>query len=639
MIKTVKELKGGKITAKLKEQFNDVFQKDFSKPIKGFEAELILKDNPPIFKKAYNVPYRLRDKVSVYLDKLEKEKVIMPINTSEWASPIIIVIKKNNDIRLVIDCKVSLNKYIIPNTYPLPTAQDLFAGLAGCKVFCALDLEGAYTQLSLSERSRKFMVINTIKGLYTYNRLPQGATSSASIFQPVMDQVLKGIDNVYCYLDDVLIAGKNLEECKQKLYSVLERLSSANIKVNWEKCKFFVSDLPYLGHILSEKGLLPCLNKISTIQKATVQRNVTELKSYLGLLNYYNRFLPGLSTKLYHLYNLLKSNVKYVWDINRERAFQESKNMLIKTDFLEFYDPLKPVVVVTDASGYGLGGVNSHDIDGIEKPICFTSFSLNSAQKNYPILHLEALALVSVIKKFHKFLYGQKFTVYTDHKPLVGIFGKEGKNSIYVTRLQRYILEMSIYDFEIKYRPSAKMGNADFCSRFPLEQEVPKECDFIRSINFTKDMPLNFNKIGQMTKEDEFLMNIICYLAKGWPPKLDKYLAKEFSNKDELEIVDECLLYKTRVVIPQLLQGEILKLLHVNHAGMCKMKQLARGTVFWFGINSDIEKYVSSCDVCSSMAIVPKQTGESKWIATTKPFSRIHIVFFFILNKEPFCFW
>lgn len=330
-------------------------------------------------------------------------------------------------------------------------AQDLFARLAGCNVFCALDLAGAYTQLSLSERSRKFMVINTIKGLFTYNRLPQGASSSASIFQQVMDQVLLGIKNVCVYLDDVLIAGKDQQDCKEKLYIVLDKLSKVNIKINWDKCKFFVTELEYLGHIISGKGITPCASKISTIKQAKVPTNVTELKSYLGLINYYNKFIPNLSSKLYYLYNLLKSNVQFKWDDNCNRALEKSTHLLLETDFLEFYDPDKPIIVVTDASGYGLGGVIAHIVDGVEKPICFTSFSLNDAQKKYPILHLEALALVCTIKKFHKYLYGQKFTVFTDHKPLVGIFDKEGKHAIFVTRIQRYILELSVYDFDIQY--------------------------------------------------------------------------------------------------------------------------------------------------------------------------------------------
>lgn len=147
-----------KLINEIKNDYKDAFLKSFSKPIKGFEADLVLKSEVPIFRKAYDVPYRLRDKVLDYLTRLETEKVITPIKTSEWASPVIVVIK-NNEIRLVIDCKVSLNKFIIPNTYPLPTPQDVFAGLANCKYFCALDLEGAYTQLSLSNRSKQFMVI------------------------------------------------------------------------------------------------------------------------------------------------------------------------------------------------------------------------------------------------------------------------------------------------------------------------------------------------------------------------------------------------------------------------------------------------------------------------------------------------
>lgn len=295
-----------------------------------------------------------------------------------------------------------------------------------------------YTQLELTERSKKFVVINTMKGLYRYNRLPQGASLSASIFQQVMDKVLEGIENVSCYLDDVLIAVKTVDDCKAKHLLVLERVAKANIKENFEKCNFFVTELTHLGHFISDKELRPCPDKILTIEKANSPNNESELKFFLGLLSYYHKFIPNLSSKLYPLYNLLKNDVRYVWDDNCQKAFLESKNLLIKTNFLEFYDPRKPIVVISDASSYGLGRLIAHVVDGTEKPISFTSFSLNSAQKKYPILHLEALALVCTIKKFHKYLYGQHFTVYTDHKPLVGIFGKEGRNSIFVTRLQPF---------------------------------------------------------------------------------------------------------------------------------------------------------------------------------------------------------
>lgn len=242
----------------IKRKFPSVFDKDMSRPIKGYVGDLVLKDDKPIFRKAYDVPLRLKQKVLNCFDDLQKDGIIEPIEASEWASPVVVVIKKDQGIRLVIDCKATINKVIVSNSYPLPLIQDIFSTLSGAKYFCSLDLAGAYTQLLLSERSKKFMVINTIKGLYRYNRLPQGAASSAAIFQKVMDQVLHGLDNVVCYLDDVLICGKTLKECKEKLYLVLERLAKANIKVKMEKCKFFVDELPYLGHVITDKGLLPC---------------------------------------------------------------------------------------------------------------------------------------------------------------------------------------------------------------------------------------------------------------------------------------------------------------------------------------------------------------------------------------------
>lgn len=158
----------GNVVFDLRVRFPKIFDGDFSHPIIGFEADLVLKEERPVFRKAYEVPFKLKDKVVEHLDSLEMQNIITPIQVSEWASPVVIVLKKDNEIRMVIDCRVSINKFIIPDTYPLPLAQDIFASLSECKWFCCLDLAGAYTQLQLSKRSRKFVVINTIKGLYTY---------------------------------------------------------------------------------------------------------------------------------------------------------------------------------------------------------------------------------------------------------------------------------------------------------------------------------------------------------------------------------------------------------------------------------------------------------------------------------------
>ncbi|XP_058445439.1 uncharacterized protein K02A2.6-like [Malaya genurostris] len=206
---------------------------------------------------------------------------------------------------------------------------------------------------------------------------------------------------------------------------------------------------------------------------------------------------------------------------------------------------------------------------------------------------------------------------------------------------------MSIYNFDIQYRPSSRMGNADFCSRFPLKEEVPKYLDeeLIRNINFGREFPIDSKKIAEVTRTDEFLMEIIKFIKTGWPKRVDKRFVDVCSNQHELEIIDDCLLYQDRVVIPQVMQSGILKLLHANHAGVVKMKLLARRSVYWFGINKDIENFAKQCDICSSMTVAPKQKIESKWTPTTRPFSRLHIDFFyfehrtFLLVVDSFSKW
>lgn len=165
------------------------------------------------------------------------------------------------------------------------------------------------------------------------------------------------------------------------------------------------------------------------------------------------------------------------------------------------------------------------------------------------------------MKKFHKFLYGMHFTIYTDHKPLIGIFGKEGKHPMTVTRLQRYIMELSIYDCDIVYRPSSRMGNADFCSRFPLSEEVPREfCrDFVKHLNFTDNFPIDYREVAKATLSDDFLQSIKQYIKKGWPDRLERRFRDIYSHYQALEEVDGCILFQDRVVIPESLKSKILQ--------------------------------------------------------------------------------
>lgn len=252
--------------------------------------------------------------------------------------------------------------------------------------------------------------------------------------------------------------------------------------------------------------------------------------------------------------------------------------------------------------------------------------------KKYPILHLEALALVCVIKKFHKFLFGQQFKVFTDHKPLIGIFGREGRNSIFVTRLQRYVMELSIYDFVIEYRPGSKLGNADFCSRFPLDQKIPGNLDqeYIKSLNFSNELPIDLTLVSKETQKDKYLSEIIKFMTFGWPKKITMQDRDFFAQRSKLELVDGIMMVEDKVVIPYSLREGVLTLLHTNHQGMVKMKTLARRSVFWPGLTLDIEEFVKSCDSCAKMEVVKKSEPLGSWIPTTRPFSRLHADFFYL---------
>jgi len=230
--------------------------------IKNYKAEILLKNNvKPIFHKAYTVPFKLRDKVNIEIKGLVNEGILEQFKFSKWASPIVIVPKKNGSIRICVDCNVTINTFIQTQHYPLPNIEDLFASMANCAVFCVLDLSEAYQQLELSTNSKEYLTINTLKGLFRFTRLTFGVASAPAIFQSTIDQILLGLENVFCYLDDILIGEKTVEKYRQKLELVLDRLNKFNVAINMGKCKLFEKEVDYLGHMLSNKGISPQIKK------------------------------------------------------------------------------------------------------------------------------------------------------------------------------------------------------------------------------------------------------------------------------------------------------------------------------------------------------------------------------------------
>lgn len=216
-------------------------------------------------------------------------------------------------------------------------------------------------------------------------------------------------------------------------------MNEHNVKINLDKSEFFRREIEYLGHLLTDEGLKPCESKLKAITDAPVPENLTQLKSYLGLINYYAKFLPNLSSELHVLYEMTKKGRKFIWTAECERVFQNSKRLLVGDEVLTLYDPDKPIVISCDASPYGIGAVLSHVVGNVEKPIMFASSTLSNSERNYAQLHREALAVVWSVKKFHKYIYGKRVIIYSDHEALKSIFSQtKGMPAVAAAWIQRW---------------------------------------------------------------------------------------------------------------------------------------------------------------------------------------------------------
>ena len=260
----------------------------------------IRNDAQPKFCKARSVPFALKEPIEQELDRLEASGIIKKVTHSEWAAPIV-----------AVPCKVTINSSLDVDQYPLPKPDDLFATLAGGKKFTKLDLSQAYQQLLLDDESKKIVTINTHRGLYQYTRLPFGVASAPAMFQKFMDTILQGIPHVICYIDDILITGKDDADHLKNLEAVLQRLQQHGLRLKLPKCYFMKLTVDYLGHLIDAEGLHATSEKLKAIVKAPTPKNVTELRSFLGLVNYYGKFLPNLSTFLHPLNNLLHHDCKW----------------------------------------------------------------------------------------------------------------------------------------------------------------------------------------------------------------------------------------------------------------------------------------------------------------------------------------
>ncbi|CAM4597728.1 unnamed protein product [Leuciscus chuanchicus] len=476
---------------------------------------------------------------------------------------------------------------------PIPRVEDLFNTLLGGKQFSKLDLSHAYQQIVMDDASKKYLTINTHRGLFTYNRLPFGVSSAPAIFQQTMENLLQGLPRVAVYLDDIILTGRDEVEHLSTLDEVLRRLKDAGLRLHRSKCAFLQSEVEYLGHVVNAEGLHPVQSKVRAIEEAPSPTTVTELKAYLGLLNYYNKFLPSLATHLAPLHKLLRKDVSWAWNKEQEEAFQNSKQLLKSAKVLGHYSADKDLVLACDASPYGVGAVLSHVMeDGSEKPLGFMSRTLTPAEKRYSQLDKEGLAIIFGIKRFHKYIYGRTFTITTDHKPLISLFHEK--------------------------KPVPQMGHQEY-------REEEDETDQVLMLEVMEDPPIMTKQVRQWTAKDKILPQVLAWCLKGWPREVDAVYKPYSQRKLELSVKDGCVLWGARVVVPQRSRKAILKQLHHTHPGISRMKGLARSYVWWPGMDSEIEKEVQSCHTCQESRNPPAGAPLHPWEWPETPWSRLHV--------------
>ena len=604
----------------------------------------------PVHGAVRKVPFPRRTLVGEGIDdNISKEVWKGPLDWSEWATPIVPVFRPGKPPRLCADYRTTLNPHLAPVSFPMPTMEESFACLAGNVVFSKLDLKDAYLQVPVDEESARLLTVTTHKGLFSVHRLPFGLATAPILFQRLLTGLLRGIDGVVIWLDDILVAARQRGVHDDRLREVLRRLSDAGLRLHPTKCTLYQSCVEYLGHRVDTHGITPLESKVLAVLKAPPPTDVSQLSSFIGKLNFYDRFFEDRATKLEPLYRLLEKNKQWVWGEAEQAAFEAAKHMLASTKLLVHYDLEKEVIVCCDASPYGLGAVLAHRYpDGSERPIEYASRTLNAAERNYSQTDREALAIIFAVIKWHQFLAGRRFVIVTDRKPLLGIFGQHRTfPQVLSPRMERWLLTLGCYAYELVWRPGKDHGNADALSRLPLpgsnlpiavhalsclpvpgpEMAAP-EPPGIFLLTGSASPHLQADEVAAASLADPTLSKILDWTRHGWPAKdPGGNVSPYFKLKDAISCVRDCLLWGNRVIIPAALHGRALRHVHAAHMGIVRTKALARLLFWWPGLTKDIERLVETCAACQATRARAPRLPVTPWPSADAPWSRLHVDF------------
>ena len=421
-------------------------------------------------------PYRrqnpaVRREEMAQVQQMLSSNVIRPSN-SPWASPVVMVRKKDGSLRFCVDfCQ--LNAATVKDAHPLPRIDDLLDALHGAKWFSTLDLKSGYWQVPISEQDKAKTAFRTSSGqLFEFNQVPFGLCNAPATFSRLMDRVLAALhwETFLFYLDDIIVFSSTWEEHQARLREVFERLRHAKLKLGTAKCTFAANEVSYLGHRVTEEGLLPDPSLLAAIRDIPSPKTATEVRSFLGLAGYYRHYVKGFAAIAAPLHALTRKDAVFHWSEDCQTAFDQLKTRLTTSPITAFPDFNQEFRLYTDASTAGLGAILAQVRDGKERIICCASRALNKAEKSYPATKLECLAIVWAVAKFRPYLMAMPFEVFTDHYALQWLKTMRTGSAL----LHRWSAALEEYDFTVRHRPGKVQTHVDGLSRLPVGTAPPE---------------------------------------------------------------------------------------------------------------------------------------------------------------------
>ena len=567
------------------------------------------------------IPQARREDVRRLLREMLDNGIVEP-SEGPWSSPIVLAKKKDGTLRFCVDYR-KVNTITKRDAYPLPRIDDTLGTLGGSKFFTTMDLASGYWQVEMAPEDRPKTAFSTPEGLYQFRVMPFGLCNAPATFQRLMDRVLGTLKWSSClvYFDDIIVVGSSFGDHLRHIASVLMKLREAGLKLKPTKCKFFQKQVAFLGHIVSACGIATDPAKTEVIAKWPTPQSRKEVQQFLGLANYYRRFIKNFGTIAKPLHRLTEKNITFQWTDTCQQAFDNLRKCLMTSPILAHPDWSKSFILDTDASDCGIGAVLSQvNSDASECVIAYASRSLSRQEQRYCVTRRELLAVVEFVKHFREYLLGRRFTLRTDHGSLVWLKNfKEPEG-----QLARWLERLEEYDFTVVHRQGSLHNNADALSRIPCRQcgrsshskDVPEGSALVGVVNSLPFQTYTAEQMRQFQSVDPIIGPVYNAVSLGELPSSEelntwgresKWLLQQWDSL----VLDKGLLWrkdledanKSQFILPYVLHDEVLKELHEGaaggHLGKGKMLGRLKERLYWPGCGEDVEEWCKRCDICA----------------------------------------